>query len=287
MSGQGTDSLPEGLGISEVVLRSHAASVLGTFYEEVVGLRVDGVDDGVTLSAPGGEPLIRLRDAPDGRERGSEEAGLYHVAVRVPDRTALADALERIRASGRRLDGAADHLVSEALYLTDPEGNGIEIYADRPREEWEYTEDGEVWMPGEPLDLSALAAHASADPGDRIAPETDVGHVHLEVTDLDRSSAFYRDAIGFERRLRKRGADFLAGGEYHHHLAINTWQDRTRPIRTDSLGLESVEFVVPPGSFEALRDRLSTENVKSAERNGGVTVSDPDGISIVLTPGDG
>lgn len=279
-------SLPDETGVGEVVLRTRSAAALADFYGRVLGMEVDHVADGASLSAAGGEPLVTLREAPDAPDRESDAAGLYHVAFRVPDRAALADSLLRVEAADYPIDGAADHVASEAIYLTDPEGNGVELYVDRPRGKWEYTDDGQVRLPGDPLDRSEVTAHASGDPGDAIHPETDVGHVHLEVTDLDRATEFYRDVLGFNLRLRKPRAVFLAGGEYHHHLAVNTRYGRTRPYREDALGVEAVEFTVPAPAFDAVRERLRARDVETTERGQSVVVADPDRIPIVLTSQD-
>jgi catechol 2,3-dioxygenase len=261
---------------------------MAAFYRRVIGLTVDRKDGGASLSAGDSEPLLTLRETPDAPDRHPDAAGLYHVAFRVPDRDALGAAVRRIRAASYPLDGRADHTASEAIYLTDPEGNGIEIYADRPRAEWEYTDDGQVRLPGDPLDLEAITARAPPDfdPDGGIHPETDIGHVHLEVTDLGRSTAFYRDAVGFGLRRRKSRSVFLAGGEYHHHLALNTRYGRTRPYDEAALGVASIEITVPLAAFEELRNRFRDRDIEATDRAGGVTVVDPDGIPFVVTTRD-
>lgn len=278
-----SDRLPGDTRVGEVVLRVRSASDVADFYRDVVGLAPRRVDGRVELSADGGRSLVTLVEDPDAPGRRADAAGLYHVAVRVPDRRALGDALARIRRSEWSLDGAADHVASEALYLSDPEGNGVEVYADRPRDEWEYTDDGQVHLPGDPLDRSVLEAAASPDLVDRVPPGTDVGHVHLEVTDLQAAITFYRDVLGFDQRLRKPRASFLAGGDYHHHLAVNTRGGRTTGYRPDALGLASVEFTVPDAAFDALRDRLLAHDVPTTARGASVRVEDPDGIPVVFS----
>lgn len=281
---RGPDRLPGDTRVGEVVLRVRSASAVADFYRDVVGLAARRVDGRVELSADGGRTLVALVEDPDAPERRPDAAGLYHVAVRVPDRRALGDALARIRRSEHSLDGAADHVASEALYLSDPEGNGVEVYADRPRDEWKYTDDGQVHLPGDPLDRSVLEAAASPDPVDRVPPGTDVGHVHLEVTDLQAAITFYRDVLGFDQRLRKPRASFLAGGDYHHHLAVNTRGGRTTGYRPNARGLASVEFTVPDATLDALRDRLVEHDVPTTVEGASVRVKDPDGIPVVLSP---
>jgi catechol 2,3-dioxygenase len=271
-----------------VELRVRSATEVAAFYRRVIGLTVDRTDEGASLSAGGGEPLLILRETPDAPDRHPDAAGLYHVAFRVPDRGALGAAVRRIRAASHPIDGRADHTASEAIYLTDPEGNGIEIYADRPRTEWEYTDDGQVRLRGDPLDLETITARTPTDfdPDGSIHPETDIGHVHLEVTDLERSTPFYRDAVGFGLRRRKPRSVFLAGGEYHHHLALNTRYGRTQPYSQAALGVASIEITVPPAAFGEVRNRFRDRDIEATDRGEEVSVVDPDGIPFVVTTRD-
>jgi catechol 2,3-dioxygenase len=275
--------LPESLRVEKVTLRVHAIAHQTDFYSEALGLDPTREGDRVELDA-GGETLVELHGEPAAPERAADAGGLYHVAIRLPDRAALGDALARLRRAGCRLHGAADHVASEALYLQDPEGNGIELYADRPRESWEYTEDGQVRLPGDPLDLSPVEAAAPADQGAAIHPDADVGHVHLEVTDLAVSSDFYRSTLGFARRLQKPWATFLAGGSYHHHVALNTRRGRTSPYRPESRGLASIEFGVPASALERTRDRLAERDWEVGETGSCLAVADPDGIPLRFRP---
>jgi catechol 2,3-dioxygenase len=245
-------------------------------------LRVDGVERVVLVESPGAPP------------RPADAAGLFHLAVRVPDRAALGAAARRLGPGG--LTGASDHLVSEALYARDPEGNGVEVYRDRPRAEWPTTVDGGVAMASDPLDVDALAAEAddagsgthvgrSDDDGDRLPAGTDVGHVHLEATALDRSRAFYRDALGFRVRADWDGAAFLAAGDYHHHVGLNDWNGRSAPVDDDARGLAWVEFVAPADAVEALRAHLVDRGIDVGMADGAVAARDPDGVRVRVVPG--
>jgi catechol 2,3-dioxygenase len=161
------------------------------FYEHTIGFREVGRDrDALQLGADG-IPSVELVESPDAAPRPPRTTGLFHLAILVPSRPELARALRRIAQSGWSLTGASDHLVSEALYLNDPEGNGIEIYRDRPREEWPHAEGGQLEMATLPLDLEGIAGELGAD-GDvrEVAPETRIGHVHLNVADLAQAEAF-------------------------------------------------------------------------------------------------
>ena len=174
------------------------------FYRDAIGLReIRRVGDTVELGVPGGDtPLVSLVGRPDAPRRPPRTTGLFHLALLVPSRADLARTLHRVTGAGHRFTGASDHLVSEALYLDDPEGNGIEIYCDRPREDWPYV-DGQLEMATLPLDVEGiLASIPSADAGDGIAAGTRIGHVHLQVAALPAAEAFYVGALGFEPTVR-------------------------------------------------------------------------------------
>ncbi len=293
------DTLPEGTRVGRVALAVGDLDRTAAFYVDVVGLAVlDRTDDRAVLGADG-EELLVLRAAPGAPARPADAAGLYHLAVRFPTRSALGAALSRVRddaAEVGRLTGASDHGVSEALYLDDPEGNGVELYRDRPRERWERTPDGDVRFETKPLDLDDLAATAdrssAADPqsaGDGAPPGadvgappgTDVGHVHLEVTDLGRAEEFYVDALGFDVTARVRGALFVSAGGYHHHLGLNVWQGRSAPA--SGRGLDRFEVAFPDEDARAAAvERLRSADYSVERTAEGTVVEDPDGIGIRL-----
>lgn len=251
------------------------------FYRDVVGLETVhrtgtraelGTDD---------EPLIVVLEDDDAPERGPDAAGLFHCAFRVPSRAALGDALRRIRARWT-LDGASDHRVSEALYLSDPEGNGVEIYRDKPRDAWPIAADGSVRMDTLPLDLDDLDDDAG---GGTNAPDgTTIGHVHLEVSSLATARAFYADAIGLG--VRQEWGDsalFLAAGDYHHHVGLNTWQGRTEPAR--GRGLAWFELVVPGAdAVAAVRERADAAGAEVTPVDDGIEIHDPDGMAVRVRP---
>jgi catechol 2,3-dioxygenase len=277
-----TGTLPPGTEIGRTALRVADIAVMTEFYREIVGLRVHTESaDRVTLGA-GETALLVLIEDDDAPARDQQAAGLFHNALRVPTRAALGDALGRIREQ-YRLDGASDHGVSEALYLTDPEGNGVEIYRDRAREEWPRTSDGNVEMYTERLDVEAIAADSAGRSG---APSgTDVGHVHLEVSSLDAVDAFYTGTLGFEVQATMTEARFLGAGGYHHHIGANTWNSRTGPA--GGRGLDWFEVVVPDDdAFDALRGRLDRSEYSVTERAETISVRDPDGIGVRLRTGE-
>jgi catechol 2,3-dioxygenase len=275
--------LPASCHVGRVALRVGSLDRVRPFYEDVLGLAGERDGDRLALGPTASEPLLVLEEAPAAPERPREAAGLFHVAVRAPDRPALGDAVTRLRSAGTSLSGASDHLVSEALYLRDPEGNGLELYRDRPRAQWPATDDGFVGMETLPLDLDELKAAGTGETVDTLPAGTDVGHVHLEVTDLGRSEAFYADAIGLGVRDRYgASATFLAAGDYHHHVGINAWNGRSAPAG-DHRGLAWWELVVPDtGARDAVVERLTTAGHPAAEGPHGRVVDDPDGLELRL-----
>jgi catechol 2,3-dioxygenase len=221
------------------------------YYEGPIGLRVHARDDGTARLGAGGEDLLVLTEQPGARPADGY-AGLFHFALLVPERKALAEWLAHAARDRVPLAGMSDHDVSEAIYLRDPDHHGIEIYADRPREQWE----GEVAqrMTTLPLDANDLLRLAGDEPFAGLAEGTLMGHVHLSVADVEESVAFYRD-LGFDVMARYGAeAAFLATGGYHHHLGANTWQSLGAPYAPeDRARLTLVEIHGAPEE-RALRD---------------------------------
>ena len=272
--------MPETAHVGRVGLRVGSLDETVPFYRDVVGLTVDRQGSEATLSA-GGTPLVELVEAPEAAPRPADAAGLFHLAIRVPTRAALGDALGRVDASVETLTGASDHLVSEALYLRDPEGNGVEIYCDRPREAWTFTTAGGVKMDTLRLDLDGVRDAATGS--DALPSGTDVGHVHLEVTSLAASREFYVEGLGLNvRNEAYEGALFAAAGDYHHHLGLNTWNGRQSPSG-ESHGLDWFEFVLPTAADRrACREALDAAGVEISKRGGHHVVRDPDAIDVRL-----
>jgi len=195
------------------------------FYRDVLGF-VEARRDGRSshLSPPGGRVLIALHERTDAIPKLRRSAGLYHFAILVPSRAALGRSLRRLAEKRWPISGAADHLVSEALYLSDPDDLGIEIYRDRPRDSWRMV-DGEMAMATDPLDLDAIHNEPGAEtPWQGLEAGTVMGHVHLHVPHIDTAEDFFCGRIGFDPIVRRYpGALFVSAGGYHHHLGLNTW----------------------------------------------------------------
>jgi catechol 2,3-dioxygenase len=278
--------IPPGTSIGKVRLRVADIDALTEFYERVVGLRgVERDGDLARLGAEGGEPLVELIAAPGAPPAPSYSTGLFHLAILVPDRRELARSLRRVIEQGWRLTGASDHLVSEALYLRDPEGNGIEIYRDRPRDEWGHS-NGELQMATLPLDLDdVLAEEGGGGPADGMPPGTTMGHVHLRVADIPAAEAFYHGALGLEVMVRSYpGALFVSAGGYHHHIGLNTWETRGAPAPPEgSLGLDRYELVLPDeNERDAAAGRVG-ETGDPMHTDDGVLARDPSGNHVLLT----
>ena len=258
------------------------------FYERTIGLRASDRDDGTLALGPAGEPpLIELRGDSAAPRLNRRAPGLYHLAILVPTRRDLAFALARLAEARWPLDGASDHLVSEALYLSDPDGNGIEIYRDRPREQWPRSGD-RLEMATLPLDLDGLIdelrdaseLQAQAPAGTRI------GHVHLQVADIAEAETFYHGVLGFDVTVRGYpGALFVSAGGYHHHVGLNTWHSAgAAPATEGSVGLRSFTVELPSEAERAaVVARVRAAGIATSEVPEGVLVRDPFGSAVILT----
>jgi catechol 2,3-dioxygenase len=256
------------------------------FYRDAIGLTELPPDNGTLRLGAGDRAIVELVGSPDAPPRPRGTSGLFHLAILVPGRPDLARALQRVAEAGWRLSGASDHLVSEALYLSDPEGNGIELYRDRPRDQWPVR-DGVLQMDTLPLDLDGVLGELRREDSNAgMPPGTRIGHVHLNVGDLTAAEAFYSGALGFDVTVRGYpGALFVSAGGYHHHLGLNTWAgEGAPPPPPGSRGLRQFEIVLPSAeSLAAEEDRLREAGFEPAREGDQVRVSDPSGNRVVLT----
>lgn len=274
-----SEALDAPVHIGAVSLRVRDLPGLTAFYRDAIGLSVLERSAGETVLGAGGEALVRLEA---GAQGASSAAGLFHMAILLPSRRDLANWLAHAAAAGVRLEGASNHLVSEALYLSDPEGNGIEIYRDRSRPEWPRLDGGAIRMATERLDLEALLREADGPAYAGMPEGTVMGHIHLRVGDVAGAEAFYRDALGFDVMVHYPGASFLSTGGYHHHIAANIWHSRGAGVRReDEPGLARFELVArDEAAFAALRQRMLAAGCDEA--GGAPAVADPWGNRIVL-----
>jgi catechol 2,3-dioxygenase len=259
-------------------------------YRDVLGLEVTR-DEGARISlAPQGSAenreLIVLEEQPGITRRPARpvSTGLYHVALLLPGRRDLGRVLLQLHQSGYPLRGMSDHAVSESLYLDDPYGNGLEIYADRPRSAWPI-HNGVVQMTVDPMDAEGVVAagRERPEPWSGLPADAVVGHVHLTVSRMDPAVAFYRDVIGFDVMMRIPSLTAVSAGGYHHHLNLNTWAGEGAPPDSDRVaGLLGWELVVPDDQARrALVDRLGAAGALTGS-GGRTTATDPDRISIEL-----
>ncbi len=256
------------------------------WYERVLGMQLLEHSGGRAALGPVGSrsALLELHERPGVVPvRRRSRLGLFHFAILLPDRASLGRFLRHVAGIDEPI-GASDHLVSEALYLHDPDGLGIEVYADRPPTTWERV-DGELVMDTRPLDIDDIIGAAGPAPWTGMPPGTVMGHMHLHVGDLPGAARFYRDALGFDTTVWSYpGALFLSAGGYHHHLGVNTWagEDARRPAENDARLLEW-ELVLP--STDAVNDaagRMETAGYAAVRSGLEVRVDDPWGTTLVL-----
>lgn len=245
---------------SAAALAVRDLAMMTRFYRSLLGFDLlDQTGEQVLLGA-GGRPLLQLIARPEGQPAPRGSAGLYHLAWLMPERADLARWLVQMVQRDVPLTGFADHLVSEAVYLDDPEGNGIEVYADRPAESWDWRA-GRVEMATDPLDIRGLLALTQTDRRlyGRAPAGLVLGHVHLKVGDVAQGQALYRDGLGLDlTRERPGSAAFLSSGGYHHHLAINSWESQGAGARAPGgLGLEWVALQLQAAPGQGARDRLA------------------------------
>lgn len=267
--------LPDATRPQGATLRVRDLDRVRAFYEDELGLKTASEEKGsLLLSVPGGPAWIRLDHAPNAPKRQAGSEGLFHIALLVPTRKDLSRILRRFRTRQTPLQGAADHAVSEAIYLQDPEGNGLEIYRDRPRKDWPRRHD-EVVMVTDPLDVTGLlnlADEETALPGG-----TRLGHVHVQTLELENATRFY-EGLGLTiTQSTFPGAQFLSMGGYHHHIGLNEWNVR-KAREDDAAGLTGMVWSVPEGSSKRLAASLEREHIATSTANGTVRVEDPVGI---------
>ncbi len=254
------------------------------FYRQAIGLTVRQSDGQQASLGTAQQELLVLRHLPHAPPAGVT-TGLYHIAFLLPSRQDLARQLLHFERSGTQLAGAADHDVSEALYLADPEGNGLEIYRDRPREEWRYP-GGHLQMGTKALDWRALLASAgSAEAFTGMPAGTRLGHMHLRVSDVAAAEAFYRDVLGMEVTARYgHDAAFLSYDGYHHHLGINTWESRgAPPAPIGARGLEHFSLrLATREAWDHILSRATAMNAVKQQSSHEALLHDPSGIAIRL-----
>ena len=273
--------LPDATHVGAVHLQVSDLQQSLAYYEQVLGLRrYTATTDTAVLGPHGDErPLVTLHTRNGVRQARRGAFGLYHFAILLPERAALGRFAAHLSGLGVRA-GMADHLVSEALYLSDPDGLGIEVYADRPRSAWQRN-GRELAMATDPLDISSVIATGAGQKWDGAPPGTTMGHVHLHVGTLEGAEAFYHRVLGFDKTVWSYpGALFLSAGGYHHHLGTNIWSPGPAPAADEARLLEWNLHVPSPDDVDAVKRSLQADGHPAEDSAGGVTTADPWGTRL-------
>ena len=272
------------LRIGTIVLTVHDLDRVGRFYREVLGLRDLGQVGDVLRLGTGTTVLLELRRDPQARFRSPRDAGLFHTAFLLPSRADLGRWTRHAAKERFPVEGMADHGVSEAIYLSDPEGNGIEIYSDRPRSTWAWSGET-IAMRTDPLDTDALMRDAGPTAWDGVPEGSTVGHVHLQVGAIAPAEAFYEGVLGVPLTARYPGGSFFGSDRYHHHLGANIWNSRNAGPRTEpATGLADVGIdVADAATLDAIERRATEAGAVAARRGSVLALRDPWGTSLTLT----
>jgi catechol 2,3-dioxygenase len=260
------------------------------FYSSLIGFKeISREGKTVYLSANGKQPcIISVNENKTGQPPFRNNTGLYHIAIRFPDRKELAKVFMRLFENKIKFHGFSDHIVSEAIYFADPDGNGIELYIDKPKETWKWTL-GQVEMDTLPLNLQVITNELDDNESinDEIHPDTKIGHIHLKVSDLFKAEKFYNHILGFNvTSSLYPGALFLSAGGYHHHIGANIWSSRNgAPPPENSLGLKSFTINIPDENFiKAVEEKSKNSGVETGKHNNGkIFLHDFDNNKIILT----
>lgn len=261
--------------IGLVTLNVRQVDTVSDYYRHLLGLEVIDRDGSTLRLGAGKTPLLELRGNTDFVQRNPRSAGLFHTAFLMPSRTDLAAWLRYVAKERIGVGGASDHLVSEAFYLNDPEGNGIEVYGDRPRADWP-NDNGLIQMASDPLDIANLLHFDETTTWSGAPADMIVGHMHLQVGDLPTAEPFYSGVLGADITCHYPGATFYGAGGYHHQLATNTWSSRgAGPIDPKTTGLVGFELIL---DTQAQRDAIASRAATS-----GNTLTDPWGLALTLS----
>lgn len=279
-------SLPSQTTLGAVSLTISNLKQSLAFYQNNLGLTLQRQEGDTAWLGAGSCTFLILTENPHARPP-TRNTGLYHFAILTPSRHALAQSLRRLAETRTPVTGFADHGVSEAIYLPDPDGNGIEIYRDRPRTEWPY-ENGQLQMITDPIDLDGIMAELRAkdEPWTGLHPDTVLGHMHLHVADIPQSVQFYRDVIGLDlMQYFGNSAGFLSAGGYHHHLGINTWNGiGAPPPPPGSIGLRWFSLVLPDqASLAKAVEQIQANGIPLEAQGEGWFLRDPSQNGVVLT----
>lgn len=273
-------ALPDGLVLQEPTLAVADLQRSLAFYNGLLGMTTLSSSEGRATVGAGDTPLLELVEQPGAVRQPARSTGLYHVAILLPSKRDLARLIMHLLQNNYRIGGASDHLVSEAFYLDDPDGNGLELYRDRPRSEWPM-QGSQIKMDTLPIDIEEFftVLRGDSEPWTGIVAGTTVGHMHLRVANVAAATRFYRDVVGFALMVNYPGASFMAVNGYHHHLGMNEWQSRgASPPPAESVGLRAARFRLPAqADLDALRARLVAAGAPTSDEGDVLIFSDPSG----------
>lgn len=272
------------LFIQNVTLKVSNLSRSIDFYTEIIGFRVLQQEEGrVTLTADGQHALITLVEVPNAQfVRGA--TGLYHFALLLPSRKDLGNLIQHFIQKNVQI-GAGDHDVSEALYLSDPDGNGIEMYIDRPADTWKWDSNGQVYMTTDPVQFQSVLREADGT-WSGLPIDTVMGHIHLSVRNLQESEDFYTSLLDYAVVSRYGGqALFISTGGYHHHIGLNTWQSEgAEALPKDAVGIQSYTVQLPDQDYAVnLKKRFVEQNMEIKEQENIFSIIEPNGIEVKFT----
>jgi catechol 2,3-dioxygenase len=271
------------LRIGSVRLKVRDLDAVSAYYKALLGLTEISRSDREVVLGTGSTPLLVLAGDADLKANDRRQAGLFHPAFLMPTRRDLARWVAHVRDEGIRLHGASDHIVSEALYVSDPEGNGIEVYVDRPVSKW-LDGAGRIQMSTDPLDVQDLLAAAGTEKWNGFPEQGSVGHVHMQVGDTAEADRFYRDVLGMVSTVDYPGASFYGSGGYHHQLAGNIWNSRGAGRRpSGTTGLDGVEILVKePAEVARIVTKAASVGIEPVVSDVGPTLRDPWGTALTL-----
>ena len=275
--------LADELEMGVAMLNVKNLEIMTQYYRDRVGLEELEKSEGEVILGYKNRPIITLKHTPDFPPPGMTSAGLYHSAIVFNSRGELARTIQRVLSKApESYSGTADHLVSEAFYFTDPEGNGLELYFDKPRNTWQW-ENGQVKMGSVYIDPNQYIQQYQAETEE---PEKKMGHIHLKVGDISQARKFYADVLGFAIVADRGTALFVSVGGYHHHLGMNVWESLGAGKRGDTTGLQFFAFSIPQADINRLKERLSTNAIPFEEKQNPKEISfeDPWGTRILVTP---
>lgn len=278
-----TFKLNENIRIGKASLNVKNLDLLVDFYTNKIGMNLIKKENNIAKLGVGEKVLLELVQVNE--ETNEKCTGLYHIAYLLPKRSDLGNALFSLLVRNAPLYGGSDHGYSEALYLNDPEGNGIEIYADRPKEKWDIREDGTISGYTIAMDSEDVLAEKTSDIPVNLPEGTIIGHIHLSIKDLEKTKDFYTNILGFDNKFEfPRQAIFMASGLYHHHIAINIWDSANMKLREDSdLGLNYFEIIVEDKKeIDRIKSHLKDNNISIKEINYGFMVKDNQNINILI-----